>query len=263
MAAKDGQRGVSGTTVAATRRASTGSEARLLARLPDEPFDAVPAGVVREVLDRRAELEGAVIAALERGVAGQRVPWVGYRSVYLVSIVGEWRSRDAVPALLAHLTTPWGYGWDELVHAFARIGGGAMVPVLYAAFDRSRGTVARRRAVRALAAIAGAAGEFGDEPEWFGDAAAQRREAVAALHLLLKRREGEPSEIIDEVAHRLCDLQVTAAWDEIVALLASGALRERDGFTAAIAADLMHGRVLPFDVGGWRASMTDWMLRTE
>jgi hypothetical protein len=235
---------------------------QLLDALPDDPFAAPPADVIRVLLERRAEAECAVVVRLMRGTEGQRVPVRGYRNVYLLSLVGEWRSQAAVPALLRHLGTPWGYGWDEVVHAATRIGSPALTPLLYASFDRTRNTLQRRRAMRAMAGIAAAAAEHADDPAWIGDGRAQWREATAALRLLLRRRDSEPVEVLDEAAARLCDLRCVEAWEEIVALFRIGVLRERDGFTIPVANDLMHGRLVPFELGTWRASMTDWMLRS-
>lgn len=240
---------------------SPGMVEALLDQLPDDPFASPPGERIGQLLERRAEVEAAVVARLMRGVDGQVVPSRGYRAVYLISLAGQWRSPAATPGLLRHLATPWGYGWDELVHALVRVGGPAFGPVLFAAFDRSRSTVERRRALRALGALAVEAATHGDDPEWIGDADQQVAEATAALRLILHRAQGEAAELVDEAAHRLCDMGCLEAWDQITGLFALGVLRERDGFTLPIAADLMHRRLASFELGGWKASMTDWMLR--
>ncbi len=235
----------------------------VLRLLPDDPFTLPDTTVLRAVVTDRARYEHAVIALLDASVDAWEVPARGYRATYLVSLLGEWRAECALPTLLAHLSTPWGYGWDELIHAITRVGPAAIPGLLFTAFDGSQSEMVRRRALRALGSIGIAAMEFGDLERWPGDAESQRSEIAAALRLMLHRRSHEPAPLVEEAAARLCDLRYEPAWPEIRRLFATGQLVERDGFTAASAHDTMRGRLLSFDLGGWRTSMIDWLTRTR
>jgi hypothetical protein len=226
---------------------------RWLEALPDRPFCPLPAGIIHGMVEARSALEDAVVARLALGTSGHRVPDRGYRAAFLVSLVGEWRSTTALPALVRHLDTPWGYGWDELVHAFTRIGPASIPVLLYAAFDGRSTTLARQRALRALASAAHASVDPDDE--WPTADNAHYGEICAALRLMLHRWAAEPRVLVEEAALRLCGLRCREAWDEVRDLFARGVVREREGFTANIAADLVEGRLWTADLGGYGASM--------
>jgi len=228
---------------------------RWLDALPDRPFRPLPVGMMRAMADARAPLEDVVLDRLAFGTSMQRVPDRGYRAAFLVSLVGEWRCAAGLPVLVQHLDTPWGYGWDELIHAFTRIGPASIPSLLYAAFDGRSTVLARQRALRALASCAHAAVDPDDE--WPGDGRAHYGEICAALRLVLHRWAAEPRAIVDEAALRLCGLRCLEAWDEVRDLFARGVVREREGFTANIAADLIEGRLWTADLGGWSSSMID------
>ena len=226
---------------------------RWLEALPDRPFRPLPPGLIHAMSDARDAIEDAVVARLALGTSMQRVPDRGYRAAFLVALAGEWRSTTALPSLVLHLDTPWGYGWDELVHAFTRVGPASVPSLLYASFDGRATVLARQRALRALASCAHAACDP-DDP-WPGEGPANYGEICAALRLVLHRWAAEPRVLVEEAALRLCGLRCLEAWDEVRDLFTRGVVREREGFTANIAADLVEGRLWTADLGGWRASM--------
>lgn len=234
--------------------------ARWLGKLPDSPTQPLCRFALRALHENRAVAESLVVDSLRNAVAGQRVPQTGYRSAYLVCIVGEWRSSAATGVLLEHLDTDYDYGWDEVIHALTRIGAQAVTPTMFVAFDRRRSIVARRRAIRALASMATAAFEHAEDGRWRGNARVQAREICAALRLILSRWQSEPVELIDEAAERLCELRHDSAWREIDDLFRAGVLGPRPGFNRVIADDLMSGRMVSFGPRPFDTSMIDWLV---
>lgn len=242
-----------------------------IARLPDGPVRMPDARVLGRIAGNPARFRGAVIADLRDGLAKEKPafpgPSRGYRGAYLVSLLGEWRDAEAVPTLITALDTTWSWGWDELIHAFTRIGGHAVDPLLAvlsaytnaAPEDRAARTSRVRRAVRALASIGLAACDYGDYSDWVGDADAQYREICAALADVLVH-EATPADVRGECAERLCELRWCAAWDTIDAMFTDGRIPYRDGFDPRTARQLMNGHLIQFDLGAWRMSLIDWLV---
>lgn len=231
-----------------------------LRMLPDRPMRMPSARVIGRIASNRDRFEPLVISMLAASLADEVCPARGYRGAYLVTFLGEWRSTQSVSLLLRSLDTEWGWGWDELIHAFTRIGGPAVEPLCGALADASRSEIARRRAARALASVAIAACDYGDEADWIGDADAQYRNACRALMGVLETPDEAPGELVDECAERLCELRWASALPRIEAMFASGALRDREGFNLSIARQLVDGRLMQFDLGAWRMSLADWLM---
>jgi hypothetical protein len=228
--------------------------------LPDRPMRMPSARVVGRIASNRARFEPLVASMLEASLADELPPVRGYRGAYLVTFLGEWRSSQHVDLLIRALDTGWSWGWDELVHAFTRIGGPAIGPLCAAVANRDLSLSARRRAVRSLASVAIAACDYGDESDWIGDADAQYREACSTLMAVLENASVEDPELVDESAERLCELRWGSALTRIEDLFSRGVLRDRDGFNVGIARQLIDGRLMQFDLGAWRMSLSDWLM---
>lgn len=231
-----------------------------LRMLPDRPMRMPSARVVGRIASNRARFEPLVASMLEASLTDELPPVRGYRGAYLVTFLGEWRSSQHIDLLIRALNTGWSWGWDELVHAFTRIGGPAIDPLCATVLNADLPLSTRRRAVRSLASVAIAACDYGDESDWIGDADAQYRTACGALMTLLDRANTEDTELLDESAERLCELRWGSALARIEDLFARGLLRDRDGFNLGIARQLIDGRLMQFDLGAWRMSLSDWLM---
>lgn len=215
---------------------------------------------VRLLLQARSVAEPMLLERLDQPLPERRNYRGAVRNGWIATVLGEWRSRDAIPALVRLLGCAHVHGEEHILHALTRIGPHAITPLLFLLFDREAPLAARCRAVRTLASVGVAAEEHGGHARWPGDPAAQWREICAALRLVLARERTESAELVWAAAQGLCDLRCEEAWADIRALHAVGRLEVDEACCIDLLEMTMAGEITDFELGGWDTSLLQWML---
>lgn len=225
-----------------------------LLALPDDGSVEPPKGLVDRILGHQAHCEEAVLQLLAMDSRTPSTPRTGYRAVYLIGILGEWRSERAARILVDRLQTQRLFGTEETVLALIRIGPGAAPPLWRLLADGRARPIARANALRVLCGLLQSTRESNVPPAFARLNDVWRRRLLSETLLVLS----DPT-TSDDLRHeailRLCDLRATQAWPAIERAFRLQQVPDRYGLSLATARDIMEGRVLLLDLPTWQTPM--------